>query len=179
MKELSNKGHDLTIVTANSPWNNENEDSDWPNAEFIYFENTQQILQQRYENLTNREMLQQNIWKYVTHWYDRQMTTCRGNLESVGFSEVLHLAVKEKRRYDVIIYDMTYGSGCLLHLAYLWKDVPIIGITSGLVNDQILSMSGRSVMKPSLDPYILSDFATNMNYWKRLQNTALYVFDYW
>ncbi|XP_073837599.1 UDP-glycosyltransferase family 305 member A1 [Musca autumnalis] len=179
LKELENRSHHLTIVTSSQ---NSDYEDDFLRADFIHLEKTQHFLKQRYEALTQQELLQQSTWKFIIHWYDRQMATCRANLESIGFSEALHLAVKEKRKYDVIIYDVTYGAGCLLHLAYLFGQTPIIGLTSGHLNVQnalpLHSSAAVELLNPSLDPYVLSDFKRNMSYWKRWHNTALYAFDY-
>ncbi|XP_005179264.1 UDP-glycosyltransferase UGT4 [Musca domestica] len=178
LNELEQRDHHLTVVTSNPA--NEFEDS-FLNAEFIHLEKTQTFLRQRYEALTHAELLHQSTWKFVVHWYDRQMATCRANLESIGFSEALHLAVKEKRQYDLIIYDVTYGAGCLLHLAYLFGQTPIVGLASGHLNVQNLlplSVAAGELLNPSLHPYVLSDFGRDMSYWRRWHNNALYAFDY-
>lgn len=176
MKELENRGHKLTIISA-AHWPDQVED-DFQNAEFVHLEKTQHFLKERYENQAPQDLLGQSTWKFITHWYDRQMATCRANMESIGFSEALHLAVKEKRKYELILYDVTYGMGCLLHLAYLFGETPIIGITSGHLNGQHLAENQGILLNPAVDPYVLTDFGSEMNYWKRVQNTALYAFDY-
>ncbi|XP_075164363.1 UDP-glycosyltransferase family 305 member A1 [Haematobia irritans] len=175
LQELENRNHKLTIITSTS-WTTD--EDDFPNAEFVHLEKTQVFLRERYADQTFEKQLQQSSWKNIMHLYDQQLATCRANLESIGFSEALHLAIKEKHKYQMIIYDITYGAGCLLHLAYLFGDIPIIGITSGHLNDQNLFLTQANLMNPAIDPYILSDFTTDMSYWKRWHNTALYAFDY-
>ncbi|XP_013103577.2 UDP-glucuronosyltransferase 2B15 [Stomoxys calcitrans] len=175
LQELENRQHQLTIVTATS-WTTD--EDVFPNARLVHLEKTQVALKERYESITIGDLLKQSTWKNIIQWYDRQMATCRANLESIGFSEALHLALKEKGKYDLIIYDIAYGAGCLLHLAYLFGNTPIIGITSGPLNSQSLFTAHESLLNPALDPHILSDFNEDMNYWKRWHNTALYAFDY-
>ncbi|XP_065359993.1 UDP-glycosyltransferase UGT5 [Calliphora vicina] len=174
LNELAAKGHDLTVVTP-SIWDLEQE----TNIDFIHLENTNKFLKQRYEIKNNTEnALEQSNWKMVVNWYDQHMATCRGNLESLGFSQVLNLALKGKRSIDLIIYDVTYGPSCLLHIAHLFGRIPIVGITSSTLTSDILKINQNSVLNAALDPYGLSDFGRNMNYWKRLYNSALYGFDY-
>ncbi|XP_037807216.1 UDP-glycosyltransferase UGT4 [Lucilia sericata] len=174
INELAAKGHDLTVVTP-SIWDLESE----TNIDFIYLENTQQFLRQRYENNNNsHNALDQSNWKFIVNWYDQHMARCRGNLESSGLSEVLKLALQRKRVFDLLIYDVTYGPNCLLHIAYLFGATPIVGITSSTLTADILNINQHSGLNAALDPYVLSDFGKNMNYWKRLYNTALFGFDY-
>lgn len=139
---------------------------------------TPRFLEHHSERVPPHDLLKQSTWRFITNWYDRQMLICHTNMESMGFSRALNLAVKEKRRYDLIVYDITYGMGCLLHLAYLFEDIPIVGITSGPLNGQNMDLYKDSIFNPAMDPYILSDFGSAMNYWKRIQNVGLYVFDY-
>ena len=171
---MSNRGHGLTVVTPTIKWDLEPE----TNIDFIFLEKTRKHLKQRYENRSTSNSMDQSIWKSLIHWYDQHMATCQGNLESNGFSEILQLALKGTHKFDLIIYDLTYGPGCLLHLAYLFENVPLVGITSSSLTSDILNMNQRETFNPALDPYILSHFTQNMNYWQRLYNTALYGFDY-
>lgn len=170
---MSAKGHDLTIITP-SVWEVEQQ----TNVEFIHLEHTHKFLKERYENNTLNNLEQSN-WKLIVNWYDHYMATCRGNLESTGLSEALDLALKRKRSFDMIIYDVSYGPGCLLHMAYFYGKIPIVGITSSTLTSEILNINGLNTdLSASLDPYTLSDFQRNMNYWRRLYNVALYGFDY-
>ncbi|XP_023301143.2 UDP-glycosyltransferase UGT4 [Lucilia cuprina] len=174
VNELAAKGHDLTVVTT-SIWELESE----TNIDFIYLEKTQQFLRQRYANSnSSHNALDQSNWKFIVNWYDQHMATCRGNLESSGLSEVLKLALQRKRVFDLLIYDVTYGPSCLLHVAHLFGVTPIVGITSSTLTADILNIYQYSGLNAALDPYVLSDFDKNMNYWKRLYNTALFGLDY-
>lgn len=171
---MTTKGHSLTVVTPFRDWDLESE----ANIDYIFLEDTLKHLKQRYENRDAENLLKQSVWKSLIHWYDQQMATCQGNLESQGFSEILQLALKGNHKFDLIIYDLTYGPGCLLHLAYFFKNVPIVGIISSSLTANVLSVNQQVTFNPSLDPYVLTDFTQNMNYWQRLYNTALYGFDY-
>ncbi|KAM7357625.1 UDP-glycosyltransferase family 305 member A1 [Cochliomyia hominivorax] len=177
LTELSAKGHDLTVVTP-SIWNLEDE----TNIEFIHLENTHRFLRKRSENNSNNNnnnALDQSNWKLIVNWYDQHMATCRGNLESTGISEALDMVLNKKRSFDLIIFDMTYGPGCLLHLAYFYKNIPIVGVTSSTLTSDILTVNQpKSTLNPAIDPFILSDFQRNMNFGKRLYNNVLYGFDY-
>ncbi|TMW52182.1 hypothetical protein DOY81_002741, partial [Sarcophaga bullata] len=174
LTSLSNRGHGLTVVTPTIKWDLETE----ANIDFIFLENTRNHLEQRYENRNAVSFMDQSVWKSLIHWYDQHMATCQGNLESKGFSDILQLALKQKHKFDLIIYDLTYGPGCLLHLVDLFENVPLVGITSSSLTSDILNINPQLALNPALDPYVLSDFTQNMNYWQRLYNTALFGFDY-
>lgn len=127
-------------------------------------------------NLIREKFIPQELIIAICLSIDQHMATCRGNVESIGFSQVLNLALKGKRSIDMIIYDVTYGPSCLLHIAHLFGRIPIVGITSSSLTSDILKINQNSVLNAALDRSRLDTNNDNMT-WYFVLTQEILVFD--
>ncbi|XP_053952724.1 UDP-glucuronosyltransferase 2B1 [Anastrepha ludens] len=164
---LLSRGHKLTVVSGSRLT------SKPPGVAQIHLEDVKAVLD------TNKPpKLFTNPWlspfERVIHWCDRQMKICKAVLSSSGLQELIELS-RQAEPFDLIIYDATYGPSCLLALAQLFENIPIVAVSTSYITPDLLKVARGTHIQPATVPHFTTVHNEHMNFLERLHNTIVYA----
>ncbi|XP_036338149.1 UDP-glucosyltransferase 2 [Rhagoletis pomonella] len=122
-----------------------------------------------------------NTWlsafERVFHWYDKQMRICQSVLASSGLQELIELSrgAGVEEPFDLILFDATYGRSCLLAVAQLFGEIPIVAISASYITPDLLKVARGAQIQPATVPHFTTVHDERMNFLERLHNTAVYT----
>ncbi|XP_037945001.1 UDP-glucosyltransferase 2, partial [Teleopsis dalmanni] len=171
-KGLADRDHELTVITPVVGGELHR------GINYLLLDDVYDAVQKSFENDHSDTMAIFRPFRNTLKWYERELHTCKAIYASKGFRKAYELSKLEARNFDLIIYDVTYGPGCLW-LTHYFKDVPIVGISAYGITPKLLHMarSGAGALQPSTRPHFTSELGENMNFFQRLYNSALYGFE--
>ncbi|XP_055607049.1 UDP-glucosyltransferase 2-like [Uranotaenia lowii] len=168
MEALAKQGHNLTIVSPDM------ETTQKPNITYIYLEKVYQAVHEGDSAVDFYEMAQQNMFLSTVTFYDYGMGMCEGIMKSKGLDIILNYPNDFK--FDLVLYDFSCGP-CLMGLYHKFGEPPLVGVTAFNIPPYTTDVIGGHKY-PSYIPYYSLSYDSEMNFWQRLENTFIYVFDH-
>uniref|UniRef100_U5EUX0 Putative udp-glucuronosyltransferase n=1 Tax=Corethrella appendiculata TaxID=1370023 RepID=U5EUX0_9DIPT len=170
VKGLAAKGHNLTIVSpdieVNKPAN-----VNYIHLEKVYsslYNATEEAEAMKIADFVNIEGID-----LIKEFYVFQAKACEGQFKSKGFDIINDYP--DNFNFDLVLYDFTCGP-CLIGLMHKFKYPTLVSISAFSNPSYTTNLIGGHKY-PAYIPYYSLSYDTNMNFWQRLYNTFLYVFD--
>lgn len=164
---MANNGHNITVIAADVDKNNKNEKIHYIHADAYKAFGSEPF---NLIELTNG----MNAFLTVLLTESYYQTSCKGFTSSEGFKTLLNYP--ENFKFDLIIYDFTSGP-CLLGFAHKFKHPPIISVSPFGSPPYTFDIAGGHKKPSYVTHFALNYDSANMNFFERLMNTLVYIFD--
>lgn len=162
---LSAKGHNVTFVSADLA------KKEVPNVHYVHLERAYDVY------LASSVVLDLAYKPAVETILALPLFcdgVCEGILASKGLEQILNYP--EDFKFDVVIYDFTFGA-CLLPLVARFNNPPLVSI-SAFANPPHTTEFVGGQNYPAYVPHYVTDYSTEMTFFQRVFNTFLYFIDW-
>lgn len=166
MHELANKGHNLTILSADI----ELKEKLPRNVHYIHLEKSYDSLKQ---GLDIDAIIGAMGLNAVPQLYNWGLLSAVGTVESDGWKTLMNYPNDFK--FDLVIYDFTLGH-LVLGFVHKFNYPPLVGITAFLNNPLTIDLIGHPLF-PAYVPHWSTVYDINMNFFQRIHNTVIYIYD--
>lgn len=114
------------------------------------------------------------VWENINFFFFYGTRTCSLVSETKGLQQLLDYPSDFK--FDLIVFELTIGNGCLYPLIQRFNYPPTIGITSFLLPSFVSHIFGNH-LHPSYLPFYHYEFDTEMSFFERVRNTIFVYYD--
>ncbi|XP_055841019.1 UDP-glucosyltransferase 2-like [Episyrphus balteatus] len=170
MHRLGELGHNVTVLSVDIPKPNEKIPK---SVHYIHLEKGYSIYDQGDVKLDINEFIKCGPFKGINLFNDAVLTMAEVSLDSKGFQQLLNYP--DSFKFDLVIHDYTMGP-FLLPFLEKFNNPPSIGM-SAYHNPPITMDYMSNPYFPAYVPFPSTTFKTEMNFWQRLENTLLIIYE--
>lgn len=171
MHRLGELGHNVTILSVDLPSPNEKIP---PNVHYIHLEKGYAVYKADNIKLNITEFIIASNFKELDLFYDAVVSIAELVFASEGLQTLLNYP--DGFKFDLVLHDYTMGP-FLLGFLPKFNYPPVIGL-SALHNPPITADFMSNHYFPAYIPHHLTEFKTEMNFWERLENTLVYIYEF-
>ncbi|KAJ6633292.1 UDP-glucosyltransferase 2 [Pseudolycoriella hygida] len=166
---LAAKGHNLTILSSDT-------DIDIvPGVHYIWAEKVYSHLYNGSSAINIMDMADDTTFEAVESFYQLLVASCGGYYKSQGFQTLLNYPNDFK--FDLVLVDYTFEP-CLLGFLKKFNYPPTVGVTAFSVPHTTYKFIGGH-RQFSYVPHFDAVYESDMNFFQRLHNFILYLWDDW
>lgn len=167
--KLAAKGHNLTILSPDVDKENTS------GVHYIWAEKVYSTLYNGSKAIDIKDMANQSSYQAVLSFHGWMRASCQGYNKSKGFQTLLNYPNDFK--FDLVIVDYTCEP-CLLGFLKKFNYPPTLGVSAFSVPHFTYNFIGGH-RQFSYVPHFDAEYESKMNFFERLDNFLLYLWDDW
>ncbi|XP_037039722.1 UDP-glucosyltransferase 2-like isoform X1 [Bradysia coprophila] len=166
---LAASGHNLTILSADV------DREKTPGVHYIWAEKVYSSLYNGSEAINIMDMADESPYKAVVSFYGWVQASCEGYYKSKGFQTLLDYP--DNFKFDLILVDYSCEP-CLIGFSKKFNYPPTVGLSAFSVPHYTYHYIGGH-RQFSYVPHFDAEYGGRMNFFQRLDNFLLYMWDDW
>ncbi|XP_030372786.1 UDP-glucuronosyltransferase 1-9 [Scaptodrosophila lebanonensis] len=167
---LAARGHSVTVLSTAPVLKNSD-------ITHIPLQNDYDVVKKHFVDEGSGEYRDYWSFRHLQIWYEAMLGSCGSVLEARLLKKPSsHQMQSLQVDFDLVIYDATYAWDCVLHMLLKQRQVPVMGVSGGKLNTELLKvMRASDTINAANIPHFISELPHAMGYWQRVHNHLLYL----